>query len=63
MIRNVKRIRLEQDILPDAFFKITSLRSAKLSGDEENVNHFQFGTIKRLGIQFTEIKEERNETN
>lgn len=55
MTRNVKRIRLEQDIIPDAFWKITLLRSAKKRGDVENVNHYQFGTIKRLGIQFTEL--------
>ena len=55
MVRNVKRIRLEQDIVPDAFWKITYLRSAKKIGDEETVNHYQFGTIKRLGISFTEV--------
>ena len=55
MAKNIKRIRLEQDIVPDAFFKITYLRSAKRKGDEESVNHFQFGTIKRLGIQFIEV--------
>jgi len=55
MKRNVVNIQLKEDIIPEARWRTTLLRSAKKTGDVETVNHTQLGTLKRMGIQFDKI--------
>ena len=55
MKKNTVLIQLREDIIPEAKWRISTLRSAKKAGDLENINHYQLGTIKRMGIAFDKV--------
>ena len=55
MKKNTVNIVLKEDIIPEARWRTTLLRTAKKSGDVETINHTQLGTLKRMGIQFDKI--------